>query len=291
MTRTALIVSFLLCVGTAFGAETVRTFSWSELKARGQLPNGQVLPAGEQGEADCLKVTGTEGRRRTLQVLSIAEPGVGPPAYGLTGEVRHENVEGRGYLEMWNHFSGGEAYFSRTLADSGPLRHLGGTSDWRPFTLPFRISPHDWRPERLVVNVVLPGGGTVYLRRLKLAQYREASPAGAVAGAWWGKRTARIISGIVGITLGLLGGLTGMLAGRGRARWFVMTSLAAESALGVPIFVAGLVALLLSQPYPVYSPLLLIGLILAVLPALGLRTVRQRYERQELRKMKARDAV
>ena len=39
---------------------------------------------------------------------------------------------------MWSYFAGGGAISSRaTLGDAGVMHHLEGSSDWRPFLLPF----------------------------------------------------------------------------------------------------------------------------------------------------------
>ena len=63
--------------------------------------------------------------------------------YALVGEVSSEKVSPGSYLEMWSHFESKApgypqgAYFSRALADSGPMGKLDGTSAWRPFWLPF----------------------------------------------------------------------------------------------------------------------------------------------------------
>ena len=74
-----------------------------------------------------------------------------------------------------SHFAGEKAYFSRTLAESGPLQSISGRSDWRPFQLPFAARDEsgwlDDRPERLDLNLVLPGAGKVQLRSLRLVQY------------------------------------------------------------------------------------------------------------------------
>ena len=69
---------------------------------------------------------------------------------------------------MWNFFPGGGQYFSRTLADQGPMMKLAGTSGWREFVLPFDATAPP-APTRLVVNVVLQGRGSVYLGPLELS--------------------------------------------------------------------------------------------------------------------------
>jgi len=61
--------------------------------------------------------------------------------------------------------------------------------------------------------------------------------------------------------------------------------------IGGVALVAGVVALIMSQPYAVWYPMILVGIIC---PALGMGltgTIRRRYDEVELRKMAAMDAV
>jgi hypothetical protein len=59
--------------------------------------------------------------------------------------------------------------------------------------------------------------------------------------------------------------------------------------VGAIALVLGGVALLRAQPYEVYYPLLLEGVICVTLPAWLIPGLRRRYEELELRKMAARD--
>ena len=61
--------------------------------------------------------------------------------------------------------------------------------------------------------------------------------------------------------------------------------------VGVAALIFGVIALISSQPYAVYYPLLLGGLLAAVIPGVLLPTIRRRYEEHELRRMHAQDAV
>jgi hypothetical protein len=113
--------------------------------------------------------------------------------YAITGEVRYENVSAGSYLEMWSHFDPpapkypgepgspfpDEAYFTRTLADNGPMGRLDGTSDWREFWLPFDSTGAKTQLTELEMNLHLTGPGTVHLRNMKLMQYPDAPPAAA----------------------------------------------------------------------------------------------------------------
>lgn len=230
-----------------------------------------------------LKIEGGTGAPVTVAI--IERPAIKGPRYAVTGQVRYEGVEGPGYLEMWNHFPNGGQYFSRTLAASGPMGKLEGNSGWRQFTLPFDATGSP-PPTRLVVNVVLPGRGVVYLGPLRLVD--GMAGAGGAAG-WTVDRAAGLIGGVGGGLVGCVGALIGVLASLGRARRFVTIAIVSLATAGTLAFAAGVVALSRSQPYAVYYPLLLIGFLATVVP-LSLRpSIRRRYEEIELRRMRAHD--
>jgi hypothetical protein len=73
---------------------------------------------------------------------------------------------------MWNHF-GGKSFFSRTLGDGGPTVKITGSSDWRVFFLPFSHG-QGMKPDRLEVNLVLPGKRTVTIPDVRLVDFRAA---------------------------------------------------------------------------------------------------------------------
>jgi hypothetical protein len=239
-----------------------------------------VLPPTAGAPFSSLKIDGGTGAPITVAIID--HPAIKGPRYAVTGKVRYEGVEGTGYLELWNHFPGGGQYFSRTLGDAGPMQKLEGSSGWREFTLPFDATGAP-APIRLVVNVVLPGRGVVYLGPLQLV---DGIPGGASGSLG---RAAGLFGGVGGGLVGCIGALIGVLASRGRAKRFVTIAIVALAVGGTLAFLAGVVALSRSQPYAVYYPLLLIGFLATVVP-LGLRSsIRRRYEEIELRRMRAHD--
>lgn len=113
--------------------------------------------------------------------------------YAITGEVRYENVSPGSYLEMCSLFDPppnypgqpgapfpAPAYFSRTLAESGPMGQLSGTSNWREFWLPFDSTGAKSQLAELNLNLHLTGPGIVHLRDMKLVQYADTAPPIAV---------------------------------------------------------------------------------------------------------------
>jgi hypothetical protein len=192
---------------------------------------------------------------------------------------------------MWSHFPNGEALFSRTLARSGLLQRIEGTSPWRAFSLPFVSNESIGAPSMLKINVVFAGKGKIWLSPLRLVQYAPGEHAMAALGAWWSDQQAGLIGGIAGTVLGCLGGLIGTLAGLGKARRLVIALMWAMLVSGVACLLFGAVALSLGQPYAVYYPLLLLGLIATLVTGPQIPMVRRRYEQIELRKMAAMDAT
>ena len=235
---------------------------------------------------DALKVEST-GQGAAITVLTIDRPALKGPRYALTGQVRYEGVEGTGYLELWNYFPDGGQYFSRTLAESGPMMKLQGTSGWRAFTLPFDGTGAP-PPTRLVFNVVLPAGGVVYLGPLRLS---ALGGQGLSTGALQSEQTpaTNLLGGIAGGLVGTVGALIGVLTAMGRARRVVTIAAATLVVGGTLAFLAGIVAVARSQPPAVSYPLLLVGFIATVVPLTSMSAIRRRYQDIELRTMRARD--
>ncbi len=285
----------LLSAKASTAEEVLREISWSQLEKEGKVTSEEVIPPDDQVPFECLTIENRAGNGITLTVLTVESPGITESRYAVIGEIRYEEVEGEGYLEMWNLFPDGDRYYSRTVEHRGPMKSLSGTSDWRRFVLPFNIIEGTQRPEMLIINLVLPGRGTVALSPLRLLQYGTTEDPMEIrqvqTGQWWDDRSAGFVGGIAGSVLGCLGGLIGLLASSAKARGFVLGAMKTMIALGVAALILGGVALTRSQPYLVYYPLLLIGLLSVMVPAFSLPSVRRRYEEAELRKMRAWDAT
>jgi hypothetical protein len=283
-------VAFLGTIGTVHAAETVREIQWLELCEAGQQLPGEVVTGGGQPFGR-LTITNEGGQAISRDLLTLHAPPITAPRWALVGEVRYEGVEKKGLLEMWSQIDG-KPYFSRTLAESGPMAAIRGTSDWRPVILPFYSEPDNPPPEKLSLNIQLPGKGTVWLSDLRLMQFGPGeNPVSAALspGAWWSERQAGLIGGTLGAALGLLGALIGTLAGLGRGRSFVTWCLRIAPAIGGLLLAGGAATLLLGQPWWVFYPLLLVGAIWTVLPLAIRSGVEKGYQAAERRKMQAMD--
>jgi len=278
-----------MLVSSGPGQQTVRKFNWQELEEQGLLKAGEVVKLKETVE---LKRANDSDTPKTFEILTVNEPDVGAPAYALVGQVRHDDVEGKAYLEMWNYFEDGGRHFSRTLAETGPMQFLSGSSGLRGFLLPFSLGSEDSEgPVKLDFNIFFPGPGEVYLSDIELIQYKNSSAVGSFSepGDWWSSRAGGWIGGIGGSTIGISGAIIGILAGLGKARKLVMVLFAALIIVGIASLCVGVAAVFMSQPYAVYYPLLLGGGILTVVLGLNYKVIRRRYTELEIRKMTARD--
>jgi hypothetical protein len=243
----------------------------------------QTAPLSGRVVDGAVEVT-SSGTGGTFPLVAIADPVTSVSGYALTGRVRYRGVAGVGFLEMWSVFPNGGRYFSRTLAGDGPQARISGDSEWRDFELPFYLNGSE-RPVRLELGLVLAGAGRVWIGPLEL------TAPGATTSAWWSDRTGGLIGGIAGSLIGITGAIVGVLIVRGRGRRAVLTTMAALAIAGSALFVAGAAALALSQPYAVYFPLLLGGIILVAVFGPGFRRARRAYEDVELRRMRAMDTA
>ena len=287
--KTRLVVlSFSLAGYAASALAATQVFKWEELQKQGRISGGAVLlpEAGLPGHR--LKIENSKPNPSSVTVLTIDAPQIAGPRYMVSGQVRYDNVEGASYLELWNYFPGGGQYFSRTMAEQGPMMKLHGTSGWRSFVLPFDATGAP-SPTRLVMNVVLQGRGTVYLGPLELSEQKAAVTSGRLGVGSTDDLVGKL-GGIVGVMIGCIGGLIGLLTSLGRARRFVIASATSLIAIGTLAFVAGVIAFVSSRSYSSLYPLLLfLGFLTSVVPLGLLPIIRKRYEEVELRTMRAHD--
>jgi hypothetical protein len=251
---------------------------------------------------EALKIENTNDTPLKLTLLTIAKPKISTQMYAVMGEIRYDAVQGDGSLEMWNYFPPGKPglpereFLSQPMGKSGIMGKIRGTSDWRPFSLGFCGIGASEPPTRLQINLIFWGRGAVYLGPLKLVQYQGGKSSYTISSSnsWWSDRTGSLVGGwgggIIGCIGGLIGGLIGVLGSMGKGRGFVIALLKILTGLGLLLSVAGIVALAQRQPYGVWYPLLLTGIILLAVCPRSLLTIGRRHQEQELRRMQALDA-
>lgn len=247
-------------------------FDWAERQRAGKVATGKVLAHDGPGGAAALRIhnDGKAPKRATL--LIVDAPDIQQLRWRMSGQVRYEDVAGQAYLELLNVLPSG-AFFTRSLAPEGPLGELTGSSDWRPFVLPFDASRGGQPPDKLLLSVVLPSRGTVDIGPVELCE--GGGSYGAAPAAWWGDRTAGWLFGGLGALLGCFGGLLGTLAGVGRARRWVRSGFVGAAALSAGALGAGAWAWTAGQPHQVFYPLLLLGVVGMAAFGVGYRLARR----------------
>lgn len=243
-----------------------------------------------------LKIANTESVPATINLGIVRNPTVDSAYYGVNGRVRYQDVRQTAYLEMWNHFPGVDGapptqHFSRTLSKSGIMKNLKGSSEWREFRLPFNNSGVEAHPNKLVINLVLPSEGTVWIDSATLKDYPSFSALMARPGEWWSQNYSAWIGGGIGTLFGCWGALIGILAQAGRGRMFIQASVVFNIVVGSACLIAGFVALAMGQPYHIWYPFILIGLLLPGIMLGTRKNLMKQLAAAEERKMAAMDAV
>lgn len=223
-----------------------------------------------------------ETAKSTTTIVNCPAPAISTHDYVVRGQVKYEGVTGDGYLELWNDFGSKGKFFTRSLADFGAMRKLTGTSKWRSFELPFHAEP-GLRPEKLTLNVVLPGAGTVVVSQPILVAIDTSSQ-------WWSEQQAGLLGAVGGCVLGGLGAAIGCLASWGKAKRLTLGLFVFALVIGGISLVAGLIAVAVHQPYHVYYPLLLGGIICVLVFGGNFWNLQHRYRADELRRIAAVDA-
>jgi hypothetical protein len=266
----AAVVAFAMSSSVA-AQEPVMQINW----ATSAPASGQVVDGNAQVSAD--------GSGGLFPLIAVNVPDLGRVGFSVRGRVRYSDVAGSGYLEMWSVFADGGRYFSRTLGAEGPMAVVTGTSDWRPFELPFFLEGAA-PPNRLEINVVLPGSGTVEIGPLEVVRLAEAG-----SGAWLPDRAVGVVGAALGSAIGVLGALVGVLVSRNRGRGFVLPVMTAAAVLGSVLIAASVAAIPAGQPPGIVFLLFLPGVILAAIFGASLPRVRRAYAEAELRRMRAMD--
>jgi len=110
---------------------------------------------------------------------------------------------------------------------------------------------------------------------------------------WWTEQQAGLFGGIAGSALGILGGvlgtITGICAPRGRCKGLVYGLSAFMIVAGIIALIMGVAALLVHQPYAVYYPLILIGIICTAVIGGLMSVIRRRYREADSRRLEAEE--
>ena len=295
------IIYLLLRAANTPAQQTLCEISWDQLKQQGKLTVGEVLPVDTEINTPPLKLKNPQNQPIIFDILTLDHPAITTPYIALIGKVKYEQIQGIGHLALWTFFSEEEKYFTRTVDTDGPMRQLAGSSQWRDFILPFKFDKKSQFPIKLEFKVFLPDTGSVYLCPIRLIQYENYQALNAAIGnlpvntkgtkVWWSDTVAGWIGALIGASAGLLGALIGTLTGMGKAKFIVLASLRLLLISGLTSLGLAFIALIKSQPYAVYYPLLLFGAIGSILPLSLYRPVLKRFQQIGLRKILTMDTT
>ena len=126
--------------------------------------------------AEPLTIEAVAGKQRHRLAI-LPQPRISSPVYALRGKIRYEGVEGDAYLQLNSNFGDTGIFFTKGLAESGPLGKISGSSPWRNFVLPFFANQGELAgdapivPDELTLELYLPAAGSVTIRDVRLYQY------------------------------------------------------------------------------------------------------------------------
>ena len=107
---------------------------------------------------------------------------------------------------------------------------------------------------------------------------------------WWTDQQAGLIGGLGGSAIGMVGAMVGSLSFlivRGKAKTFMVGTFVTMVVIGAALLAAGATALVLKQPYHVWFPLVLGGVITSCVFGGMLPGILGRYRNAEARRMEA----
>jgi hypothetical protein len=286
MRRNSLVIGALTLVVVASGAFAdhleSRVLTWPTLKDRGQMLSGQILPIEAEGWRS-LRISNAGSVPKPFPITALNHLRPTAKRFAVEGQIRHEGVEGDAYLEMWTVLPDGRRFFTRTLAETGPLQKINGTSGWRPFSLPFDLLTES--PERvtLEINVFMPGAGAIDVGPLCIVNLSpDPRP-------WWSGQEAPWVCVLLAIAIALMGFTPLVLLWKNTSRRLIILLLLLVFAFGATCTIAGIVAVREAQPDYVFFPVLFVGVAMVALAPLACFMSRRHWREVEFRKMQALD--
>jgi hypothetical protein len=293
-------ICLLLCVAATVAAQEnrklLKVYDWKDLPQ--QFPNSQII---SMDGMSVLKIENTNNTPLEISLFKITNSSIIKKIDSLSCDMKYvfsgyatdwgENImnDNNGYgkqfpyrLELFR-YSPSSALGGDEITNA-QFYAMGGTSNWKRYRIAreggWPILPQS--PTQLELKLYLQGNGTIYLRPIKLL---------GVVGSWWSPQQIGLIGGIGGSVIGCFGALLGLLASKGKARNFVLTTMKIFIALGILLTIAGFVAVVSNQPYAVWYALLLPGVILTLVFSLNLPSIQRRYDELEIRRMTSIDTM
>ena len=170
MRRCTFLLLILFAAATASAQTAVMEETWASRLGQGSPLSAHGEMSSHEGVEGALKITAKTNA--VIELLRLSSPEVSGPMYAFQGAVAYQDVSGQGYFELINDFGENGSYFTRTLAQYGPMMMLNGSSSWRTLSIPFSTGDKPWKPRSLTLRLILPAGGTVFISPLKLIQHQ-----------------------------------------------------------------------------------------------------------------------
>jgi hypothetical protein len=246
---------------------------WSQLRQQGKLPYGKITPLDKKGRyrEEQVEFQGTQKNGGFIPLVEMKPEFLDHTAWNFMGQAKWKNVQQEGYIGMWLTFADGRTFFLKTITGgTSNLLFRGTQDDWVQFYTPFTLGTNlKNKPVRIRLAMYHPGPGTVCLTNsILLAHDKELFY--KIVHANFTKRPraedlqpwSLALAGVVAILL-----LAGVLAARGQARILVLVLLAATFVVGLGLMIAGLVGYVRSRDWWVAGPMLALGTVQVVVPA------------------------
>lgn len=155
--RVALLIALMLAASTAQAQELWKLGLDDASSASPRIESdAQVKVEG----AGALKIT--TRWPATVFLGEVAGPDIENARLVFSAKVKSD-LDGSAFLEMWAHVGGGQ-YFSRGMNDA-----VKGKADWQTIRTPF-IFQAGQRPDKVTLNLVIDGQGTVWIDDLVLSR-------------------------------------------------------------------------------------------------------------------------
>jgi hypothetical protein len=165
------------------------------------------------------------------------------------------------------------------------MQRLQGNSAWREFILPFNTAGLSASPGRLEFNVVLPDGGIVWLRNLRVMQ--SGAPAAVLPATR--HLTPGFAAGSLGAAMALLALIVGTCLHRRRGRALARGALAGLLITAIGAIAAAVWTAIAAQWMWMTVFSLLAAIVFLAVPRAWVQMT-TRFEEAELRRMQAADA-
>jgi len=123
-------------------------------------PTASPLATGVESDAGGWKIT--REARESVGLFEVSDGLCEACFLSYRAKLKTEKAGGGVYLEMWVSVPGKGEFFSK-----GAEKSVTGTTEWAAAEIPFRLEKGQ-KPDRVRLNVMLEGGGTVWIRDVEL---------------------------------------------------------------------------------------------------------------------------